>query len=206
MAAARSKKYVIQRTTVGGFSQGEVVEAERFVVADPKGKGEDYDAAPRLLARGAIREATDAEAGLARVETTGTLGLPLSTAAALALGEKDAELERLRRLAGDQRDKLASLERLGMAAAEGTATAGLDAPEVQSLLEQKDKELEALKKQTEEEGKRLEAAEKEATKKNEETAKEAQKAREQALKGGGSPRDHGTHKPATPHDKDHGKK
>jgi hypothetical protein len=205
MAAAKGKKYVIQRTTVGGFSQGEVVEAERFVVRDPQGKAEDYDAAPRLLAKGSIREASDAEAGLTTVPTAGAL--PLSAAAAAVLGEKDAELERLRRLAGDQRDKLAALERLGIAAAEGTATAGLDAPEVRSLLEQKDAELEALRKQVEEEGKKLEVAEKEATKKNEETAKEAQKAREQALKGGGgSPRDHGTHRPAPPHDKDHGKK
>jgi hypothetical protein len=176
-AKHESSHYVILHSGVGTWVQGEVVSRDQLVVtAEQIGQGkpaQSYDALDRLTALGAIRPATDLEAKSGRGYAAGTSGLPL--AAQLKFAEQDAEIDKLKRLVGDQNERLAGFAALGVKdpkAPKVVETKPEDDPALAPLLEQRAAELEQLNaavKANEEKLKGLSAAA--AVKANEEKLK-----------------------------------
>jgi hypothetical protein len=183
--AEKGKHYVVLHAAVGPHAEGDVIPAEALVVKDRREKNPDpdFDAAPRLLSRGAIREATAAESARVRSGVAGGMTPPavLSPYAQMNLQELDAEKVRQERLLGDLRDKLVSYQTLGV-----PAGAPEDDPQLKALLDEKAAELEGLDAAIKEAEEAVKQAEEEARKRAGEEVKPfapVAKRRDQAASG-----------------------
>jgi hypothetical protein len=155
---ASSKKFVVTRPT-GGWAAGEVIEADVLVHRGTREGDKEVDHAPRLLAKGAIREAKGDEEGGAFVAGASSTTVALHTPEVqMVLQSKDAAIIGLQRYAGSLADRIDSWERLGVSTGEVPGK-GLDDPHVKKLIEAKDEEkarLEKMVKSLEERVKALE--------------------------------------------------
>lgn len=150
--AKEAQKYVVVHTGVDAWTQGQVVDRADFKSVSRVGDRDvEHDRLERLVSLGAVRPATEAEAGAQRVPVLPG-GTALSPAAQMLLATKDAEIARLTSLVGDQQDRLASHERLGLLPA-GEAQA--EEPHVATLAAEKDAQIERLKARAAENEERL---------------------------------------------------
>jgi hypothetical protein len=150
-----AQRYVVTHTGVDAWTQGQVIDrADLKTTHDVGGKAVEHDRLERLLSLGAIRPATEAEAGSSRVPVLPG-GTAISPAAQMLLATKDAEIARLTSLVGDQQDRLASHERLGLLPAGETVA---EEPHVATLAAEKDAQIERLKARAAENEDRLASA------------------------------------------------
>jgi hypothetical protein len=158
-----AEKYVVLHTGVGAWTQGQVIDREEIEAAGG-GVG-------RLTSLSAVRPATPDEAKQERVPVSfGTAAM--SPAAQMVLAEKDAEIDRLRRVIGDRQDAAAFLARAQPAAALPS--------HVQALAAEKDAEIDRLRGRLAEVEKGREGA-------VAETQKQAEAAKQAAQSSGSTP-------------------
>lgn len=159
-----AEKFVTLHTGVGAWTQGQVVSKEEIEAAG--------GTVERLTSLSAIRPATPDEAKQERVPVSfGTAAL--SPAAQMVLAEKDAEIDRLRRVIGDRQDAAAFLA----AASPGAPSLP---PHVQALAAEKDAEIDRLRG-------RLAEVEKGREQAAAETQKQAEAAKQAAQSSGSAP-------------------
>lgn len=110
MAEQQQEKFVVMSTLVNDHRQGDVIHADQLKTFDPEDNSKvRHDARQRLLDMGAIRPATEAEAGLARVPAT---QVGLSSAQTLALQTLDATIAKLTDDVAAHEERARSHERL----------------------------------------------------------------------------------------------
>jgi hypothetical protein len=182
MAEKQAEKYVVTHTMVNDWPQGTVLERDHFRV----GKGRDaygrkssnrdtgdeapeHDQFDRLLALGAIRPATEQEAGLSRV-TVLPFGVAMSAEAQALVATKDAEIDQLTKALAAVRDKAAFHEARGTLAPAGPPQ---EDPTLAPVLAEKDAQIAMLRQQIEATQEAVAGAQEQLTARDEEAGKAA---------------------------------
>jgi hypothetical protein len=182
MAEKQAEKYVVLHTMVNDWPQGTVLERDHFRV----GKGRDaygrkssnrdtgdeapeHDQFDRLLALGAIRPATEQEAGLSRV-TVLPFGVAMSAEAQALVATKDAEIDQLTKALAAVRDKAAFHEARGTLAPAGPPQ---EDPTLAPVLAEKDARIAMLRQQIEATQEAVAEAQEQLTARDDEAGKAA---------------------------------
>jgi hypothetical protein len=179
----KGEHFVVVSTGVDHWRQGDLIAAddpalgydvtERTV--DGSERKHRVDKRDRLLQLGAIRPATEEEARMGRGFATNVPGL--TVASQMRLATIDAELDRLRRLVGDQQDRLDSFNRLGVQGAEPARAAGQpdEDPSLAPILDQRRAELEDLTRRAQANEEKLQDLHQRTLRQGDERQAEAQK-------------------------------
>lgn len=155
---AAAGSYVIVHSGVDNWTRGQVVKAGDFKVTVKEPSGEEKvvgDRLERLVSLGAVRPATDAEAAAGRGFVSGVPGL--SVASQMRLATLDAEVEALRRLVGDQQDKVNAYAGMGLKDDKAEAATAAEEAALSAVLDERRAEIEGLRQQAAELNARLTA-------------------------------------------------
>jgi hypothetical protein len=178
----QAERFVVIHTMVNDWPQGTVLERDHFRVGksrdaygrkssnrDTGEEAPEHDQFDRLLALGAIRPATEQEAGLSRV-TVLPFGVAMSAEAQALVATKDAEIDQLTKALAAVRDKAAFHEARGTLAPAGSPQ---EDPTLAPVLAEKDAQIAMLRQQIEATQEAVAGAQEQLTARDDEAGKAA---------------------------------